>query len=142
MDRPEHTEAGGPAMGGAAKGSLRRCYRPEWVDDQRGARRWVEVHTTLARFGEDECLGKTADISEGGMRVALQHGRPRAGEALRLTVVFEQGLVDFRGCIVYCEQKPWGSLLGVRVNEDDAAARGFLARHCSTAVGGPGPATA
>ena len=64
------------------------------------------------RFGADEYLGKTRDLSLGGMQLAVLGGTSRAGDAMRIDVVFERGVIEFRGRVVNALPKPWGSLMG------------------------------
>lgn len=106
-----------------------RKRRPEWVDDARLACRWVEVRTTLARVGSGEYLGKTADISRQGVRLALNRGSASPGDEVRLTVIFDQGPRDLQGRVVHCQPRSWGSLVGIRFGEEDPSTQAFLDQH-------------
>ena len=100
--------------------------QPDWIDDKREGTRWVDVRTAVAILGEDEYMGKTGDISMEGLRIALQEVRPAPGEALKIAVVFEDGVVEIEGTIRYSIEKPWGAILGVEYNPGQDAAREFL----------------
>jgi len=82
----------------------------------------------MARLGEVECLGKTRDVSIGGLGVAIQGVQPSPGDAIRVEVVFEGEVRGFRGRVVHSHPMAWGSLLGVRCEGGDAGLEEFLAR--------------
>lgn len=81
----------------------------------------------MARVGEAECLGKTRDVSLGGLGVAVRDVRPAPGEAIRLDVVFDGEVLAILGRVVHSHPRPWGSLLGIRREGGDAAIEEFLA---------------
>ncbi len=101
---------------------------PEWIDDARAEARWRDVRTVMARMGQVESLGKTRDLSLGGLGVAIQGMRPAPGDVIHLDVVFEGGVQEIRGRVVHSQPKAWGSLVGVRREGEDAAVEAFLAR--------------
>ncbi len=100
--------------------------QPEWMDEARRHPRWADTRTVLAGVGGEEFLGKTRDISVGGAGVALVGARPRPGQTLELSVVFEQRVLALRGRVVHARRARWGSLVGVAWSADDKGVLAFL----------------
>lgn len=109
--------------------------RPEWMDDPRREERWCDVRTVLARVGSGEHLGKSRDVSLGGLGLALKGAHPRGGEAVDVDVVFDTEVVTFRGRVAYSVPHPWGSLVGVALDGAPGGVREFLSRRYSPALG-------
>lgn len=98
------------------------------MGDSRAEPRWVDVRTASARSGTDEYLGQVRELSPGGMQLVLVGGTLRAGDASRISVVFERGVTELHGRVVYAFPEPWGSLMGIRCDAGNQTARGFLNR--------------
>ncbi len=114
---------------------------PEWLDDPRRAPRWQDVRTVLARFGEDERLGKTVDVSTGGAGLRVPGPPPPPGARVRLYVVFEEGVRELEGQVVHGRQGQAGSRVGVRWQGLSPELSGFLHRRYGEGSGGRGRVT-
>jgi len=102
-----------------------REFRSEWMNDYRRSRRWIDARTVLARLDGDESLGKTRDVSVGGMRVEFHSIAPLVGRRLQMAVVFGDRVVDLAGTVLHRERSGEGSSVGLEFDqplEQDAAA--------------------
>ena len=105
--------------------SSRRQYRPEWVSDYRRSRRWVDSRTVLARMDGEENLGRTHDLSVGGMKVEFTQLWPLVGRRMELAVVFGDRVVDLSGTVLHRSRQEDGATVGIEFDqplEQDAAA--------------------
>jgi len=99
---------------------------PEWFDDVRTEPRWLDVLTLAARFGEAECLGKTRDLSLGGLGAVLHGVSPAPGDPIEVDVLFEGEVREFHGEVVHAAPRDGGTRVGVRLRALDLALRRFL----------------
>ena len=95
----------------------------------------------LARFGEDERLGKTVDLSTGGAGLRVPGPPPPPGARVRLCVVFEEGVREFDGQVVHGRQVRAESRVGVRWQGLSRELSGFLHRRYGEGPGGRGSVT-
>ena len=106
-------------------GSSQENYQAEWVNDYRRSRRWMDARTVLARLDGEETLGKTLDVSVGGMKVDLQGIAPLVGRRMEMAVVFGARIVDLGGTVLHRTRSDAGSIVGLEFDqplERDAAA--------------------
>ncbi|GAB4271876.1 MAG: hypothetical protein Kow0092_26780 [Deferrisomatales bacterium] len=106
--------------------------RAVWLDDARREDRWCDHRTVLANFRGTECLGKTRDVSLGGMGLCLKGVCPPQGERVRVDVVFDRAVQEFRGRVVYVLPRRWGSVVGLRCEGIDPEVRSFLTHRYSS----------
>ena len=109
-------------------GSSQTKYLPEWVSDYRRSRRWVDSRTVLGQVDGEETLGKTVDVSVGGMKVEFPALSPLAGRRLKMALVFDGRVIDLDGTVLHRTPRGEGSCVGVEFEfplEPEAAA--FLA---------------
>ena len=105
--------------------SSQEKFRAEWVSDYRRSRRWVDTRTVLARLDGEETLGKTVDVSVGGMKVDLPSTTPLVGRRLQMAVVFADRVVDLGGTVLHRAREGDGSAVGLEFDqplEQDVAA--------------------
>lgn len=113
-----------------------REFRSEWMNDYRRSRRWVDARTVLASLDGDESLGKTQDVSVGGMRVEFHDIAPPVGHELQMAVVFGDRVVELSGTVLHLASSGDRSSVGLefgRPLEQEAAA--FLSERYPPAMG-------
>ncbi|HSH69096.1 MAG TPA: PilZ domain-containing protein [Deferrisomatales bacterium] len=98
-------------------GSSQENYQAEWVNDYRRSRRWMDARTVLARLDGEETLGKTLDVSVGGMKVDLQGIAPLVGRRLEMAVVFGDRIVDLGGTVLHRTRSDSGSIVGMEFDQ-------------------------
>ena len=97
--------------------SSQEKYRGEWVNDYRRSRRWVDVRTVLARLDGEETLGKTLDVSVGGMQVDLLSVSPLVGRRVDIAVVFRNRVIDLGGTVLHRTRRGDGSAVGLEFDQ-------------------------
>jgi hypothetical protein len=108
--------------------SSQEQFLPEWVDDYRRSRRWVDARTVLARMDREETLGKMVDVSMGGMKVDFASLTPLVGRRLEMAVVFGDRVIDLGGTVLYRRRSGDGSTVGLEFDQPlDQEVEGFLA---------------
>ena len=108
-------------------GSSQEHYRPEWVNDYRCSRRWMDARTVLARLDGEETLGKTLDVSVGGMKVGFPSIAPQVGRRLEMAVVFGHQIIDLGGTVLHRTRSGDGSAVGLEFDQPlDQHAAAFL----------------
>jgi len=98
----------------------------EWFDDARAERRWPDALTLVARVGQAECLGKTRDVSMGGLGAVLLGLQAAPGDAIEMDVLFDGEARQFRGEVMHAASCPEGNRVGIRFQPPDTALRKFL----------------
>ncbi len=98
-------------------GSSQENYRAEWVNDYRRSRRWMDARTVLARLDGEETLGKTLDVSVGGMRVDLPGIAPLVGRRVEMAVVFGDRIIDLGGTVLHRTRSDAGSIVGLEFDQ-------------------------
>ena len=113
----------------------------EWFDDTRSERRWIDVLTLVARVADEECLGKTRDVSLGGLGAVLHGLHPTPGEAIAVDILFEGEVREFRGEVVHSAPCREGSRVGIRLGRSVLPLRRFLEARYGEGSGGLGSVT-
>lgn len=120
-------------------GSSREPYRSEWVSDYRRSRRWLASRTVLARLDGEEVLGKTEDVSLGGMKLTFADLHPLVGRRLELAVVFADRILDLEGTVLHLSKNgPWNAV-GVEFDQPlDERSAAFLVEQYPPAMDAAG----
>lgn len=114
-----------------------REFCSEWMNDYRRSRRWIDARTVLASLDGGESLGKTRDVSVGGMRVEFNSIAPLVGRRLQIAVVFGDRVVDLAGTVLHRARSGDGSSVGLEFDQplgQDTAA--FLSHRYPPAMEG------
>jgi len=113
----------------------------EWFDEARSGRRWIDALTLVARVADDECLGKTRDLSLGGLGAILQGLHPAPRATIEVDVVFPGEVQNFRGEVVHAANCGEETLVGVRLHPPAPGLRRFLEARYGQDSGGSGKVT-
>ena len=126
--------------------SSQEKFRAEWVSDYRRSRRWLDTRTVLARLDGEETLGKTVDVSVGGMKLDLPELTPLVGRRLEMAVVIGDRVMDVGGTVLHSSRVGEGSAIGLEFDQPlDQDTAAFLSVQYPPAMEGsvldlpPGP---
>ena len=88
----------------------------------------MDTRTVLARLDGEETLGKTLDVSVGGMKVNFPLIAPLVGRRLELALVFGEQVIDLGGTVLHRTRHGEGSAVGLEFDQPlDQHTAAFLA---------------
>lgn len=102
----------------------------QW-EDLRSEARWRERQQATLRCHGKDWRALTANLSCGGVMLAVEAGVPRVGEAVTVTLRVKPHPIPVEGVVRHVRKAEWGSVVGV---EFDTVGRNHLAQVLAKAL--------